>query len=100
MIDAAKTFKTDMLPSHMQDTVIGYLMDGKPVGGFLRAVLEDSLVESFAHADSINSAFISAWAEWLYNHVPLSAWGSGEKVDKWIEAGGINGRNRKLEGTK
>lgn len=75
-----------MLPTHMREGVRDYVLHGREPGGFLRAVLENDLVEAFARADSINSALMSEWATFLYNEMPYEAWGSPEKVEKWIEA--------------
>lgn len=81
------------LPPHMRQGVIDYLENGIPPGGFLQAVLENKLVESFGRADDDNRRVMWEWANWLYNYCPIPAWGSSEKVAQWIEQGGHNGRN-------
>lgn len=66
-------------------SITNYVHDGVPPGGFVRAVLEDKLVESYNRADETSLAAIPALAHHLYNNVPSQAWGSKEKVDAWIE---------------
>ena len=83
----------DRLPEHMQEAARGYVEQGHPVGDFLRAVLENKLVESFAKADFINSDAIYEWATWLYNECPLPARGSAKAVNAWIKSGGLEGRD-------
>ena len=74
------------LPLHMQPSISRYIEHGITPGSFLLAVLENKLVESFAHADEDNRASMFFWAEWLYNEAPAAAWGSPEKVKAWTEA--------------
>lgn len=68
----------------MREHVRRYVEQHEPVGGFLLAVLANNLVEAFAHADSINSARMYDWANWLYNDAPRACWGSHEIVTAWI----------------
>ena len=82
----------DKLPEHMQEGARAYVEQGYPVGGFLRAVLENNLVESFATADFINTAAMHEWANWAYNECPLEARGSQQAVTAWIASGGLEGR--------
>ena len=76
----------DYLPPHMQDGARRYVEDGIPPGGFMRAVLENRLVESFGRADTTNFRYMDEWARWLYNEAPSKCWGSPEAVEKWIES--------------
>lgn len=74
------------LPEHMRDGARLYIEHGVEPGGFLRAVLQNQLVEAFGRADDTNRAAMFQWAGWLYNEAPRGAWGSPEKVDAWIKA--------------
>ena len=80
------------LPAHMQDSARLYIEHGQPPGDFLRAVLENNLIEAFARADDENVRGMRAWVQWLYMDVPHSAWGSREIVNTWIAQGGLMGR--------
>ena len=76
---------------HMVDGVRSYIEDGRPPGGFLRALFSNDLMAAFARADISNTARMRFWVEWLDNHAPLACYGSKEAVDKWIRAGGAKG---------
>jgi hypothetical protein len=79
------------VPIHMVEGLRGYVEHGWKPGSFLRAVLENDLVESFACADSVNIRAMETWASWLYNDAPRLCWGSHEKVDSWIAHRGLEG---------
>ena len=72
------------IPKHMRGGLIRYLEEGIKPGSFLTAVLENKLVEAYSRADSINTECMREWVELLYNELPLEAWGSPEKVTKWM----------------
>jgi hypothetical protein len=74
------------LPEHMREGAEDYIEHGHKPGSFLRAVLENNLIEAFGHADDTNLAAMHAWAEWLYNETPSACWGSPAKVTAWMEA--------------
>ena len=74
-----------IIPEHMVDSVKRYLEAGIKPGDFLTAVLENNLTESFARADSINQTHMLDWVKFLYNELPMSCWGSQEKVKNWID---------------
>jgi hypothetical protein len=76
-----------LLPEHMQDGARRYIENHIEPGGFMRAVLENNLVEAFARADSINAEHMPQWAQWLYWQCPSSAWGSKSTVDRWLKEG-------------
>jgi hypothetical protein len=78
----------EMLPDHMAQALIEYFELGRPIGDFLRAVLANDLVGTFARADRINKPIIGKYIEWLYWYPPGRpfGWGSYEAIDEWIEA--------------
>lgn len=78
--------KLDRIPEHMRHGVEMYLDYGVAQGGFLQAVLRNDLVGAFGTADSINQAAMLDWATFLYNDMPVDAWGSKEKVEAWCKA--------------
>ena len=80
------TTRYDMLPDYMRDRARAYVENGEPVGSFLTAVFENNLVEALGRADMENRAAIFVWTRWLYNDVPMDAWGSPEKVAAWLGA--------------
>ena len=60
-----------------------YLTHGLLPGDFLSALLRNDLVDTFAHADRINSELIREWAKWIYWEFPSTAWGSKEIMLAW-----------------
>ena len=52
-------------------------------GGFLRAVLENNLADSFSRADEENRADMFEIIKFIYNEIPGNCWGSPEKCDAW-----------------
>jgi hypothetical protein len=81
-----ETFNTEILPPHMRESVIGYLLHGWEPGNFLYAILTNDLVRAFATADTENTYNMFQWANWLYNYCPSAAWGSSDKVSDWIKS--------------
>lgn len=71
-----------------------YVEDGRRPGGFLYAAVCNDLVGAYCKADSTNRIAIGYWAKWLVNDCPEAAWGSEEKVEAWIDQGGLNGRSQ------
>lgn len=62
-----------------------YVKEGCPTGGFLRAVLENDLMEAFRLADEGNIAAMFHIVSYVYNEVPISAHGSKQKVQDWLD---------------
>jgi len=76
------------VPEIVKESLDLYAKDGIPTGDFLRAVLENNLMESFGRADRTNRHCMFAILSYVYNHIPLACHGSPEKVDAWIEKKG------------
>ena len=74
----------DKLPDHMRDGAQRYIEEGIHPGGFLMSVLCNNLTESFGRADNTNKGVMLTWVNWLYWDIPAPAWGSEEKVLKWM----------------
>jgi len=81
------------IPEHMRDGARLYAERGVHPGSFLTAVLTNDLVGAYRCADQINAAAMRAWVSWMYNELPMGAWGSHEKIDAWCESGGGLGLN-------
>ena len=78
--------KYELLPEHCRDGMRLYVEHGIMPGSFMTAVLENNLVEAFAHADDINIHRMFDYANFLYNELPGNAWGSSAIVLAWAEA--------------
>jgi hypothetical protein len=75
----------------MHDGIYRYLEHGLQPGNFLIAVLCNDLYSACQNADITNLSFLGRYGV-LLNALPLACWGSEEKVNAWIEKGGLNGR--------
>lgn len=71
------------LPERTQEALDKWAQQGIPPGGFLRAVLEDSLSKAMGKADKENMANMPAICAYVYNRIPAACWGSEEKVMLW-----------------
>ena len=72
-------------PQNIIESLNRYVTVRIPTGGFLRAVLENDLMEALGRADSQNKAELSAICNYVYNELPMNCWGSRERVRKWLE---------------
>lgn len=73
-----------LVPEHLRGALWRYLAHRIPPGGFLTAVLENNLRESFGRADENSRAGLFNLVKFLYNHAPASCWGSPERVRTWL----------------
>lgn len=71
--------------------LVRYLAYGLPTGDFIRAVLENNLIEAFSRADDDNRQKMVHWASAMCNAMPSKSWGSPEAVKTWIARGGLKG---------
>ena len=73
------------IPPHMHNAIRGYVLDHRPVGGFLSSVLRNDLTTAAFTADAENEIALGRWAKFIYNHVPSGCHGSPEKVKAWLK---------------
>ena len=78
--------RSDLCPPDVAASIRRYVEEGCPVGDFLTAVLENNLKESFARADAENVEALGHIVAFVWWKVPLSAWGSKERVAAWYKA--------------
>ena len=72
------------LPRDVEISLIRYARDKIPTGSFLRAVLENNLMEAVGRADKHNIKALHAICSYVYNHMPNVCHGSPKIVDKWL----------------
>lgn len=63
-----------------------YAYAGRPLGDFLTAVVENNLFEALSRADSYNRATIFQIMEYIATRLPISCWGSPERVREHLES--------------
>lgn len=90
----------DLCPPGCLPGLEAYRDHGRPTGGFLRAVLENDLNEAIFRAKDVNLPMLPHIVAWVHNRLATVAWGSKQKVDLWIKAGGQEGLKVAAEATK
>ncbi len=83
------------VPAHCIDSLVQYVLIGRPMGGFLTAVVCNDLRGACERADLINRYAMFEIVSWLYNHAPIDCWGSEEKFKRWTKRHGME--NREVE---
>lgn len=73
------------IPPTTMDTLKRYIEHGCPPGGFVEAVLNNDLKESYGRADDHNLLAIPAIVAFLFNEAPRRCWGSAERVQLWMK---------------
>lgn len=78
-----------LIPDRMIGGMRRYIENGIEPGDFLRAVLNNDLQEACGRADAENQRILFQYVKFLYNYAPSDCWGSPEKVEKWLDEGGL-----------
>jgi hypothetical protein len=71
-------------PSRILDSIHAYVEHRRRPGGFLVAVLENSLSGALGAADDASRRGLDDIMSYLWNEVPASCWGSPAKVEAWL----------------
>lgn len=65
-------------------SLINYIENGTPTGGFLKAVLSNDLFGAYHRADGNNQNHVREIVRAIYNYAPADCHGSKEAYEKWI----------------
>lgn len=84
------------IPDYMRLGLREYILNGRPVGHFLTAVLNNDLKGACNRADEVNQKSLYQYVFFLYNYAPRECWGRPGATDAWQEGGGYNGLARAL----
>jgi hypothetical protein len=68
------------------ESLKAYRDQGRPVGGFLEAVISNDLAEAVLAADEYNRATLFHLVGWIYNELGSQRWGSKQRYAAWIAA--------------
>ena len=79
-----KTYNGVAVPEHLREGLLAYVLEGRPTGGFLYAVLTNDLFEAVGRADEKSLAGLFAIIGWLYNEAPADCYGDVDKVKAWM----------------
>lgn len=74
-----------VIPPHIQDALMGYVLERRPVGGFLQAVITNNLRDTYGRADGENRPLIPLYVQWFCNVPPECCWGSINNMQAWLE---------------
>ena len=75
----------ELLPQSLRAGMRRYIEHGVIPGGFLTAVLADSLSDAMSRADKANRERLYDIVSFVYNEAPGDCWGSRAKVKAWVE---------------
>jgi hypothetical protein len=78
----------EKLPQSLRRGMRRYIEDGVLPGGFLTAVLEDSLSQAMGRADEENRERLYDIVSFIYHEAPGMCWGSPAKVKAWKDHAG------------
>jgi hypothetical protein len=73
-----------LLPESLRPGMRRYIEHGVPTGSFLRAALENKLVEAYLAADMENRFHLARIAEFIHLYAPPESCGSEANVREWI----------------
>ena len=79
------------VPGGLQVGLCEYLMNGRPMGHFLTAVVSNDLKEAVARGDLPNVIALGDIVKFLYNEAPRDSWGSPQNFQTWSAKGGAEG---------
>ncbi len=74
--------------SDIVDSLVRYVNQRIPEGGFMTAVLENNLCQAFNRADLHNREYLFLIVSYVYMYVPSAAWGGPEEVQGWLKGNG------------
>jgi hypothetical protein len=75
------------IPSRIKEDIDNYVWWGRPTGSFVRAVLENRLMEAIGRADERSMASLKDISCYVYNAVPSGCQGSPEAVKEHLARG-------------
>lgn len=73
-----------LIDNKLREALGRYVQDGIETGGFLRAVLENDLMEAANRADQINREELADIVQWVNDYCPPESWGSKAEVEAWL----------------
>ncbi len=83
------------IPPLLLGPLEAYFLRGIPPDSFVRAVLENNLIETAKNADDWSMDYLKNICGLVYNCFPARSygicWGSPDKVNGWIACGGLEG---------
>ena len=76
-------FRGYQIPEYMREGIAKHVAFGVPNGSFLTAMLSCNMEVAMNHADDTNMWLLPVYYAYFFNHIPMSAWGTAERVHLW-----------------
>ena len=98
-LDAYKKAATEVgIPERMVEGIYDYVEHGCHPGGFLEALLCDSLFLVLRYADPENAQLLKEYVAFLHWCIPGDAWGCKAKFNAWIAKKDVEAAEREPTG--
>ena len=81
LVELAKYYE---LPAHLVTSMAYYIVQGRPLGDFLRACVSNDFKEACGRADSRNIHVLKEIAIFIVQEMPYPCQGSAAKYDAWL----------------
>lgn len=78
----------------MWESLVEYIVMGRPTGDFLEALLSNDLRRTVIKADAINLPRLPDYCVFLDSAAPVGCYGSPTAYNEWLRTGGVAGRVR------
>jgi hypothetical protein len=85
------------IPRTMWESIVEYIVVGRPTGEFLAALLSNDLLRAVKKADDLNIQRLRDYGVFLEGCAPSLCYGSPSMYNEWIRSGGVIGRARAME---
>lgn len=89
-----------LCPQGVRESLDAFVNVGRPVGDFLRAVLENDLREAIGRADHVNIRMLPHIVAYVRNEVPSAMWGSRDAVAHHLLRKQVERESRRPEVSK
>ena len=76
------------IPDYMIESLVQYILIGRPVGHFLTAIINNDLKGAVNRGDDMNQCRIVNYVKFLFNYAPHGSWGYEGSTNMWIARGG------------
>lgn len=71
------------VPQHLREAIYHYITEGRPVGGFLQAVISNNLIGATTRSHPDVKEHIGGIVLWFLSYAPTDSYGSQCAYDYW-----------------
>jgi hypothetical protein len=80
------------IPERTVETLVEYIVTGRPCGSFVQAVLNNDLLDAVRRGDVPSQFHLIDIMKVLVNHAPAGCFGHEGAHDAWVARGGLQGK--------